>query len=50
MKLKIDTEYCWDYLNDKQRIALILEIIYCAPNAQDFKSKILKAIEKMEVD
>lgn len=46
MKLSIQTEYMWDELSDKDRLKLILELIYTAPNSQEFCNKAIKQLEK----
>ncbi len=52
MKIKIDTDYIWDYLTDAQRLKLIVELVYTAPNAQDFVIKTIKKLnsEKNKID
>jgi hypothetical protein len=50
MKLKIDMEYCWDYLSDFDRCKLILELINTAPCPENFLEKIKKKLEKLEID
>jgi len=51
MKLKLDTsDLHLEDLSDKQRMELIKELIFTAADAQEFQVKILKAVEKLEVD
>jgi len=50
MKIKIDTDYCWDLMSDSDRCKLILELINTAEYPQEFLEKIKKKLEKMEID
>lgn len=50
MKLTIDTEYALEDLSDKKRLELIIELILTAPNAQEFQDKVIKAVQKLEID
>jgi len=46
MKISIETDYMWDELSDKNRLKLILELVYTAPNAQEFCDKAIKHLVK----
>lgn len=50
MKLTIDTYFALEELTDKKRLELIIELINTASNAQEFQDKVLKAVEKLEID
>lgn len=50
MKIKIETNYMWEHLSDRERLSLIIELILSAPDAQKFLEKIKNKIEKLEVD
>ena len=50
MKLTINTDYALEDLSDRERLRLIIELINHAPNAQEFQDKVIKTIQKMEID
>jgi hypothetical protein len=46
MKIQITTDYMWDELTDSQRLKLITELVYTAPNAQEFVLKVISKLNK----
>ena len=50
MKIRIETDYIWDDLSDKQREQLVIELIMTAPDAQEFQNKIIKKLNKLNID
>jgi len=48
MKIRIETDYIWDDLSDKQREQLVIELIMTAPDAQEFQVRITKKINKLK--
>lgn len=50
MKIYIETDYMWDEISDTARECLIIELIETAPDAQEFRDKIIKKLNKLNID